>query len=247
MKLRPEDDPELLEAVRGNLTGTDNVIKPIRTSKGNYRVLVAVVSIGDHKTKGLDVGLEATAERLAAAAYTRVDMVENRGEFAVRGGILDVFPPTEPRPVRVDFFGDEIESVSSFAVADQRTIAELGAVTATACREILLTDAVRDRAAHLTGSIPGAADMLEKIGAGIPVEGMESLAPVLVDEMVPLLDLVGERLVVVLEPERVRKRAEDLVATTAEFLAAAWTSAASGGAVPVDLSAAAFAHLAESS
>jgi len=198
-----------------------------------------------HLAKGLEVGLETTAERLAAAAYTRVDMVENRGEFAVRGGILDVFPPTLARPVRVDFFGDEIESVSTFAVADQRTIEEIDAVTATACREIVLTDAVRERARALVDVIPGAADMLGKIAEGINCEGMESLAPVLVERMVPLLDLVGDRLVVGLEPERLRKRAEDLVATTAEFLAAAWTSAASGGTAPIDLSAAAFAHLAE--
>ena len=194
---------------------------------------------------GLTVGLEETARRLEAAAYTRVDMVESRGEYAVRGGILDVFPPSEPRPVRVDFFGDEIDEVSSFAVADQRTIETLGAVTATACRELVLTDAVRERAAALADAVPGAADMLEKISQGIAVEGMESLAPVLVEKMVPLLDLVGDRLTVLLEPERVRKRAEDLTATTTEFLAAAWTSAASGGTVPVDLSAAAFAHLAE--
>ena len=194
---------------------------------------------------GLTVGLEETARRLEAAAYTRVDMVESRGEYAVRGGILDVFPPSEPRPVRVDFFGDEIDEVSSFAVADQRTIETLGAVTATACRELVLTDAVRERAAALVDAVPGAADMLEKISQGIAVEGMESLAPVLVEAMVPLLDLVGDRLTVLLEPERVRKRAEDLTATTTEFLAAAWTSAASGGTVPVDLSAAAFAHLAE--
>lgn len=194
---------------------------------------------------GLTVGLEETARRLEAAAYTRVDMVESRGEYAVRGGILDVFPPSEPRPVRVDFFGDEIDEVSSFAVADQRTIETLGAVTATACRELVLTDAVRERAAALADAVPGAADMLEKISQGVAVEGMESLAPVLVEKMVPLLDLVGDRLMVLLEPERVRKRAEDLTATTTEFLAAAWTSAASGGTVPVDLSAAAFAHLAE--
>ena len=194
---------------------------------------------------GLTVDLEETARRLEAAAYTRVDMVESRGEYAVRGGILDVFPPSEPRPVRVDFFGDEIDEVSSFAVADQRTIETLDAVTATACRELVLTDAVRERAAALVDAVPGAADMLEKISQGIAVEGMESLAPVLVEAMVPLLDLVGDRLTVLLEPERVRKRAEDLTATTTEFLAAAWTSAASGGTVPVDLSAAAFAHLAE--
>ena len=224
---------------------------PIRVLVVPVRALLAPVvdGLGElepvHLAKGLEVGLEATAERLAAAAYTRVDMVENRGEFAVRGGILDIFPPTLARPVRVDFFGDEIESVSTFAVADQRTIEEIGAVTATACREIVLTDAVRERARALTGVIPGAADMLERIAAGIPVEGMESLAPVLVPRMVPLLDLVGDRLVVGLEPERLRKRAEDLVSTTAEFLAAAWTSAASGGTAPIDLSAAAFAHLAE--
>ena len=194
---------------------------------------------------GLAVGLEETARRLEAAAYTRVDMVESRGEYAVRGGILDVFPPSEPRPVRVDFFGDEIDEVSSFAVADQRTIEALASVTATACRELVLTGEVRGRAAALTEAVPGAADMLEKISQGIAVEGMESLAPVLVDKMIPLLDLVGDRLTVLLEPERVRTRAEDLTATTAEFLAAAWTSAASGGTVPVDLSAAAFAHLAE--
>ena len=224
---------------------------PIRVLVVPVRALLAPVvdGLGElepvHLAKGLEVGLEATAERLAAAAYTRVDMVENRGEFAVRGGILDVFPPTLTRPVRVDFFGDEIESVSTFAVADQRTIEEIDAVTAAACREIVLTDAVRERARKLVDVIPGAADMLGKIAEGINCEGMESLAPVLVERMVPLLDLVGDRLVVGLEPERLRKRAEDLVATTAEFLAAAWTSAASGGTAPIDLSAAAFAHLAE--
>ncbi|VEG29679.1 transcription-repair coupling factor [Actinomyces howellii] len=232
--------------------------RPADPGRGPVRVLVVPVrallapviqGLGDLEpvrlAPGPSAGLEEIARQLDGAAYTRVDMVESRGQYAVRGGILDVFPPTEPRPVRVDFFGDDIESVSSFAVADQRTIDELEAVTATACREILLSPALRERARALIGSIPGAADMLEKIAEGIPVEGMESLAPVLVPSLVPLLDLVGDRLLVVLEPERVRRRAEDLVATTAEFLAAAWTSAASGGTVPVDLSAAAFAHLAE--
>ena len=195
---------------------------------------------------GAQLPLEAATEHLVKMAYTRVDMVENRGEFAVRGGILDVFPPTCPRPVRVDYFGDEIDEISSFAVSDQRSIEVLKApVVVTACRELLLSDVVRERAAALVTKIPGAADLLEKLAEGIYVEGMESLAPVLVDKMVPLLELTGQRLTVISEPERVRRRAEDLAATTQEFLAAAWTSAASGGQVPVDLSAAAFAHLAD--
>ncbi|SPT53138.1 Transcription-repair-coupling factor [Actinomyces bovis] len=236
----------------------DNATAPSTADCGPIRVLVVpvrallapiIAGLGElepiYLAPGVATSLEETTRRLAEAAYTRVDMVESRGEFAVRGGILDLFPPTSRRPVRVDFFGDEIEEVSSFSVTDQRSIEPLPSVTATACRELRLSDAVRQRAAKLAKQVPGAADMLEKIAQGQSVEGMESLAPVLVDQMVPLLDLVGERLVVLSEPERVRKRAEDLVATTKEFLAAAWTSAASGGQAPVDLSAAAFAHLAE--
>ncbi|WP_067781957.1 transcription-repair coupling factor [Actinomyces vulturis] len=196
--------------------------------------------------EGQEISLDDLVDFLSCSAYTRVDMVEKRGEFAVRGGIVDVFPPTLPRPVRIDFFGDEIDDVSWFAVADQRSIEAVGhSLTLTACREMLLTDDVRKRAQALISTIPSAQDLLEKISEGIAVEGMESLAPVLVDGMEPLLNHIGERLVVVAEPEKVRKRADDLVATTEEFLAAAWTNAASGGHVPVDLSGAAFASLAQ--
>ena len=81
---------------------------------------------------------------LAGAAYTRVDMVERRGEFAVRGGIVDVFPPTEDHPLRVELWGEDVEEIRWFSVADQRSleVAEHG-VWAPPCREILLTDAVR--------------------------------------------------------------------------------------------------------
>src|ERR687898_1983360 len=72
---------------------------------------------------GDEIVLDDLVERLAAASYARVDLVERRGEFAVRGGIVDVFPPTEEHPLRVEFWGDEVEEIRSFAVADQRTIA----------------------------------------------------------------------------------------------------------------------------
>ena len=63
-------------------------------------------------------------ERLVAAGYARVELVEKRGEFAVRGGILDVFPPTEEHPLRVEFWGDEVEEVRYFKVADQRSLGD---------------------------------------------------------------------------------------------------------------------------
>ncbi|WP_448059323.1 transcription-repair coupling factor [Cellulomonas hominis] len=199
------------------------------------------LAAGDH------ADLEDLAGRLAGAAYSRVDMVEKRGEFAVRGGILDVFPPTEDHPLRIELWGEDVEEIRWFSVADQRSleIADRG-LWAPPCREILLTDTVRRRAADLVAQLPGAVEMLDKLALGIAVEGMESLAPVLVDRMVPVLDLVpDDALVVLVDPERVRRRAHDLVATTQEFLAAAWTSAAAGGATPIDLSAASFASFAE--
>ena len=222
---------------------------PVRVLFVPVRALLqpVVAGLGELRPVTLAAGdtadLEDLAERLVGAAYSRVDMVERRGDFAVRGGILDVFPPTEEHPLRVELWGDTVEEIRWFAVADQRSLGEApDGLWAPPCREILLTDAVRARAAELVDDLPGAAEMLEKLGAGIAVEGMESLAPVLVDRMVPVLDLLPERsLLVVAEPERVRRRAHDLAATTQEFLAAAWTAAAAGGRTPIDLSRASFA------
>ena len=186
--------------------------------------------------------MDQLVDDLAAAAYVRVDMVERRGEFAVRGGILDVFAPTEPHPVRIEFFGDDVDEMRFFSVADQRSLdAELTELHAPACREILLTDDVRRRAREMAQQLPGLADMLTQIADGIAVDGMESLSPVLVDGMESVAETVPERSrVLVLEPERVRARADELVQTTGEFLAAAWSSAAGEGAVPIDVDEASF-------
>ncbi len=186
---------------------------------------------------GEEVELTDVVERLAAAAYARTELVERRGEFAVRGGILDVFPPTEEHPLRVEFWGDQVEEIRWFAVADQRSLEIApGGLWAPPCRELLLTDEVRARAAALADRLPGVADLLAKVAAGLAVEGMESLTPALVDGMEPVLDALPEGTVVVLcDPERVRARAHDLGATSKEFLDASWMSAAAGSAVPVDL------------
>src|SRR5450631_2111302 len=231
--LRRLSHPDPRDSARGRL---DVVVAPVRALlqplvKGLGDLVPVALKVGD------EVALDAVVDALAAAAYVRSDLVERRGEFAVRGGILDVFPPTEEHPLRVEFWGDAVEEIRWFKVADQRSleIAEHG-LWAPACREILLTEAVRERAAVLVTQLPGVADMLGKVAEGIAVEGMESLAPVLVDGMEKLLDLLPQdALVVLTDPERVRKRAHDLVATSAEFLEASWSNAASGNAVPVDL------------
>lgn len=228
---------------------------------GPLRVVVAPVrSLLQPQLKGLgelepvrlsagdEADLEEVARRLTDMAYARVDLVTKRGEFAVRGGILDVFPPTDEHPARVEFWGDEVEEIRTFAVADQRTIELVNQLWAPPCRELLLTPDVRKRAAALAAEHPELAEILDRLAEGIPVEGMESLAPLLIgaDSMELLLDTMSTGTHVLLcDPERIRTRAHDLVRTSAEFLQASWAAAAVGGAAPIDLGAAAFRTLAE--
>jgi transcription-repair coupling factor (superfamily II helicase) len=193
----------------------------------------------------VDGGLDAVVQRLVDISYARVELVEKRGEFAVRGGILDVFPPTEEHPVRVELWGDTVEEVRYFKVADQRSLelAQHG-LWAPPCRELLLTPEVRARAKALGSEHPELHEILDRIADGTPVEGMEALAPVLVDELRLLVDELPESTsVVVCDPEKVRTRAHDLVRTSQEFLEASWSTAAVGGRAPIDLGAAAYRTL----
>ena len=197
---------------------------------------------GDEGVELLDV-----VDRLVGVGYARVELIEKRGEVAVRGGILDVFPPTEEHPVRIEFWGDSVEEVRWFKVADQRSleVAEHG-LWAPPCRELLLTPPVRERAKRLAVEHPELAEMLDRIADGTPVEGMEALAPVLVDDLRLMLhELPAGSHVLVCDPERVRTRAAELVRTSEEFLAASWAAAAGGGSAPIDLAAAALRSVEE--
>src|SRR5699024_2125286 len=97
-----------------------------------------------------EADFEGLLEQRVRLAAPRVGMVEKRGEFAVRGGILDIFAPTAAHPHRVEFFGDEVSEIRPFAVSDQRSLHEqVEAVSAPPCRELLLTEDVKKRAAEL--------------------------------------------------------------------------------------------------
>jgi transcription-repair coupling factor (superfamily II helicase) len=185
--------------------------------------------------------------RLVEIGYARAELVEKRGEVAVRGGILDVFPPTEEHPLRIEFFGDTVEEIRFFRVADQRSLyAAPDGLWAPPCRELLLTPSVRDRAKELATEHPSLSDVLGKLADGIVVEGMEAFAPVLADRMELLLDYVpAGGCVLACDPERIRARAAELVSTSQEFLEASWVNAAAGGEVPIDLGAAAFRPITE--
>ncbi|MBE7338549.1 transcription-repair coupling factor [Corynebacterium aurimucosum] len=173
-------------------------------------------------------------------AYKHVDMVAKRGEYATRGGILDVFPTTSDYPVRVEFWGDEITDIRQFSVADQRAIPEIevGEVAIYPARELPITNEVAARARELAQKFGGnaaLAELLTKVGEHIPAEGMEAVLAVLADApFVTLPELLAPGThVLLVAPEKIRTRIADLESTDAEFLAAGWEAAAMGADGPL--------------
>ena len=235
----PAQDARLAGPLKVVVAPIRSVLQPIVAGLGDLEPVRLV--------EGQDADPDDVITRLVEIGYARVEMVTKRGELAVRGGLLDVFPPTEEHPLRIEFFGDTVEEIRVFKVADQRSSGQAAhGLWAPPCRELLLTPSVRARAKELADQHPSLAEILSKIADGIAVEGMEAFASVLADRMELLLDHVPlGGVVLACDPERIRTRAIELVATSQEFLEASWVSAAAGGEAPVDLGGSAFQPIAK--
>ena len=176
--------------------------------------------------QGADLDPEDLVARLVHAGYRREYQVEARGELAVRGGIVDVFGSTASHPIRIDLFGDEVERLTAFEIAGQRSVADLEQVELFGCREIVLTKDVRERARLLSVDAPFARDNFTRIADGELFDGMESWLPWLSAEEHLFTDLLDERCrVVLVEPRRLRDRAAELLdeeVALSESLATTW-------------------------
>lgn len=164
--------------------------------------------------------------QLVAWGYRREHQVEHRGEVAVRGGIVDVFCPTADAPVRIDLWGDEVDRLTQFSVADQRSVAELAQTQIYPAREMRPDAAMRERAAALAVSEPWCREHMERLSRGELFDGMESWLPWLAADEIVLPDLLGpDSLVLLCEPRRLADRAADIKAETDDLtqsLAVTW-------------------------
>jgi transcription-repair coupling factor (superfamily II helicase) len=171
-------------------------------------------------TPGQRLDRDVLVADLVAAGYRREEIVEHRGEVAVRGSIVDVFPSTADRPVRVDLWGDEVDRLAEFSVSDQRSVGDLAEVQVFPCRELLPTPEVRERAERLIGLEPWGREQWEKLAHGLHFDGMESWLPWLAPGEHVLFDVIGDGAQVLLaEPRRMRDRAADLLAEEADLAA----------------------------
>jgi transcription-repair coupling factor (superfamily II helicase) len=211
----------------------------LRDANRMPRVLVASVRalvqrLGPHVedvdpvvvTPGAQLDPDALVRTLVDGGYRREYQVEHRGELAVRGSIVDVFPSTADAPVRIDLWGDEVDRLTEFAVADQRSTVSLQCAEIFPCRELLPTEEVRERAERLIATEPWGREQWERLAAGNTFDGMESWLPWLTEAEHVVLDLVGpDAQVVLVEPRRMRDRAKELLdeeASLAATLATTW-------------------------
>ena len=178
--------------------------------------------------QGLNLQMQELMNQLIRFGFSRSDLVERRGDFAVRGGILDIFPADQDHPIRVDFFGDEIEELSYFSISDQRSLEKIKVeVSINPCREMLIDEKLKQKARTLGKDFPEIKDLTEKICEGILFEGMESLAAGLVDDFKSITDYLSPSTQIwLIDEPRIKSRAIDLLETNNEFLQAAWSTVA---------------------
>jgi transcription-repair coupling factor (superfamily II helicase) len=150
--------------------------------------------------------------RLIKLGYANVPLVEDRGTFAVRGGILDIFPPNFSAPVRIEFFGDTIETIRSFDPLTQRSLQALDELVLLPSREILLTD---DLLADIAPRLKACCDdldipadrrraILEDLKNAVYFQGIEYLQPLVHSGLETIFDYAADCPLVLLDPEAIR-------------------------------------------
>ncbi|HZY98155.1 MAG TPA: transcription-repair coupling factor, partial [Candidatus Baltobacteraceae bacterium] len=149
-------------------------------------------------TPGTESGWEATQQRLYRVGYRRTDVVSAAGEYAVRGGILDVFPPTAERPLRVEFFGDAVESVRAFTIESQRSDETVEYADIVAWTEIPRDERYR---ARVLERFHGPDAVRRELAAFLTVQGdvPETWLPLAFEEPATLFDYLAPQTIVVLD------------------------------------------------
>jgi len=170
--------------------------------------------------KGDAADLADIAAALADLGYSRTDRVEARGEFAVRGGIVDLFPAQSETPMRLDFWGDQLDEIREFSVASQRSLEPVPEVVAYPAREVRPGPYLVERARSLLSTELWAASTWDRIAERQLFPGIESWLPWLADEVCLIDHLPPTGHLVVVDPVKAMDRSRDLIKEENELAAA---------------------------
>jgi transcription-repair coupling factor (superfamily II helicase) len=173
--------------------------------------------VSQYLVAGEEVDRDTLLKKLLNLGYSNVPLVEDRGTFAIRGGILDIFPPDQQAPVRIEFFGDFVETIRNFDPVTQRSLQTMPELILLPSREIVLTeDVVREFAVRLKKrcdslEMPATRrrELLEQVQNAIYPQGVEYLQPLFHPGLETLFDYVKpESVTVLVDPEAISEQAE---------------------------------------
>jgi transcription-repair coupling factor (superfamily II helicase) len=169
-------------------------------------------------TLGERMDRDAWLKALIDDGYLRMPLVAEPGEIAVRGGIVDFYPPHCANPIRVEFFGDEVDSIREFDAGSQRSLSKVSFATASPARELIFTrervveqgDALRQLAEEVGTPASECTELLDGLLRGHAPPGIEALAPLLYQKQETVLDyLPPDALVLIDDPDAGRARLEE--------------------------------------
>lgn len=145
---------------------------------------------------GDSIDIDNFAARLIKMGFVRRPMVEQLGDFAVRGGIIDIFPATLPEPVRIELFGDEVDSIRNFSVLTQRSLEKIESAVILPLREILVDSGIVETAGELLPQDQAIA-LHEALGPNHTFDGLEFFRPVFIEDKSSLADYLGRETIVI--------------------------------------------------
>ncbi len=169
---------------------------------------------------GAETSIDELSRTLAGLGYSRTDRVEARGEFAIRGGIVDIFPAQMESPARLDFWGDQLDEIRAFSVGTQRSEETVPLLVAFPAREVRPDQQIRERAEQLVRSEPWSASTWDRVAEGQIFPGIESWLPWLAEPRSMIDTLPSRTNLILVEPSRALDRARELVKEESELAAA---------------------------
>ena len=170
---------------------------------------------------GDETSPRALVQRLAAAGYERVELVEGRGQVASRGDLVDVYPPDARYPIRVEFWGDTIDQMRDFDPITQRSVEQRTEALLPPAYETPQTEQAIARALRHAADKIGFETQVELWQQGLPAAGADAMLPLLYPKLDTLLDYLPESAVLVLdEPARLEEAAKTAEMTFAESVTA---------------------------
>lgn len=216
---------EMLSAGKKIIVTSIDALAPLYTPVELYRKYNFKIAVGD------TISLQEIAQRLIHCGYERMEMVDGKGQFSIRGGIMDVFPPISSVPYRIELFGDEVDSIRSFNTESQRSIDKVDEIEIFPAKEIVLEkenieegynliekdltdrlakfDKKKDKEACEKIQALTKAN-LEALKENWSFETIDSFVPYFYDNTSDFFDYIGDSIIIVDDAQRCRGKLDSL-------------------------------------